>query len=260
MVEAHAMRGPFAGWTRMARDDKVRRLAEVIHRFRPFPTHCSVSRAKFDEFLGGVGPYELRDPYFICFYGVIHSLARWNEQQGITQQIEFIFDDQGPAGSEAALWYDYLRNAGIGTWKGLLGSAPQFRDDKQALPLQAADMFAWHARRQTNPRFARRHGDVWTLISGDERLVVTLPDETLLSMRDKMRAVPGIEHSRDKRGGRARAPELRRRLAAGLGSPTRSERFRARLKLWLLWIRPTYARAKCRTSVSLISGGPNDDE
>jgi hypothetical protein len=65
-----------------------------------------VSRKKYEEILEPVIAYDLRGPYFPCFYGTIVSLARYHAHTGITLPTDFVFDQQGKIG--AVLWYDVI--------------------------------------------------------------------------------------------------------------------------------------------------------
>jgi hypothetical protein len=49
---------------------------------------------------------------------------------------------------EAQLWYAAMKETAPSRIQALMGSAPIFRDGKDMLPLQAADLIAWHKRRR----------------------------------------------------------------------------------------------------------------
>ena len=58
-----------------------------------------------------------------------------------------MFDEQELVGAETLVWYQYIKGMQephIAAW---MGAAPVFRNDKYVLPLQLADMAAWHVRR-----------------------------------------------------------------------------------------------------------------
>jgi hypothetical protein len=45
-------------------------------------------------------------------------------------------------------WHFWKQNDWLEERKPLFGDPPIFRDDKTFLPLQAADLYAWHARKE----------------------------------------------------------------------------------------------------------------
>lgn len=58
------------------------------------------------------------------------------------------FDDQGDSGEFAIAWYDRLWNMGMpADHQQVLERTPGMLNDKVFLPLQAADMLAWSARK-----------------------------------------------------------------------------------------------------------------
>ncbi len=77
-------------------------------------------------------------------------------QHGIVETVNFIFDEEGAREQKRILdaWHLYrwlVENAPkewreYETIKKMIGDPPDFRNDKKVLPLQAADLFAWHAR------------------------------------------------------------------------------------------------------------------
>src|SRR5258708_18939041 len=79
-------------------------------------------------------------------------------QNRVTEKVDFIFDKASSPREER-----FIRNAWEMFWaqmdnwpdeyapmKRILGEPVQFKDDKEVLPLQAADLYAW---------FARQHGE-----------------------------------------------------------------------------------------------------
>jgi hypothetical protein len=230
MVEAEGLRDEFKGWGSEDRNRKVQRLAHVVTLARPFAVECSISRAKYDALVAPYAPYNLRSPYFFCFYGLIHSLARWHEEQKLRLPVDFIFDEHGSTGRDALLWYDYIRTSGSESYRKLLGGTPQFRDDKDILPLQAADMLAWHLRRRSSGDFLPRHKEALDQLLGPRHLAITLPDERLESLGKSFASVPGIHRVRDEKAWKKLAPLLERRLAAGLGAPSPWENFLQRIR------------------------------
>ena len=104
MTEAESLKEQFLGWSERERNRKLAKLANVIVKHDPWSIECFVSRKQYEEILEPVISYDLRGPYFPCFYGTIVSLALHHAHLGITLPTDFIFDQQGKIGTEAVLW------------------------------------------------------------------------------------------------------------------------------------------------------------
>jgi hypothetical protein len=154
MSEANSLGGQFRGWDIPIKDEKLRGLARVIRHFEPASIHSSISRAEFKAIVSPVAPYGFNRPYFYCFHPIMVSLANSMLEFGLPRvPIDFIFDEQGAMGEEARFFYRIIRDGQPAAVRSLLSRDPVFRDDKLVVPLQAADMLAWHVRRNhiSNP-------------------------------------------------------------------------------------------------------------
>lgn len=147
MKEARALDGQFSGWTAIARDLKVISLTEVLMRHRPHVVSCWVSANDHDELMARTGLPDLRNVYHLCFQAIVIKVAHYQMVRELTTPTDYVFDEQGSIGQEAALWYGAMKETAPSPLCQLMGSTPIFRDDKQVLPLQAADLCAWHKRR-----------------------------------------------------------------------------------------------------------------
>ncbi len=157
MSEARALQGEFRGWDGDARDRKIQNLAAIIRRLRPLSIHSSVSRSSVDHILKPVAPFVLSSPYALCFSAIMMPIAAEQARQNNTVPIDFIFDSQEGLGEEARTLYRLMRESQPEAIKSALSVDPLFRDDKRVLPLQAADMLAWHVRR----RYERLDSEAW---------------------------------------------------------------------------------------------------
>jgi Protein of unknown function (DUF3800) len=106
-----------------------------------------ISRKEFDEIVEPIIPYMMRHPYIMLFYPLLIKVAEWQYLAGQHLPADFVFDEQGSVGVEAVALYSHYKSLQKPHIAALMGSTPIFRDDKLVLPLQAADMVAWHKRR-----------------------------------------------------------------------------------------------------------------
>jgi hypothetical protein len=218
-AESRGARGQFAGWSIKDRDEKVIRLARIIHTYQPCAVYCSVSRKEFDEILAPAAPYPLKNPYGACFWGVMQTTARYHRSLDIENfpPVDFIFDEQGGLGTQAAMWYRWEKelDPSIGA---LLGGPPIFRNDKQLVALQAADMLAWHLRRE-HEYGLKENRPAAPLLMGHLVVGVDIDADTLRGLAKKMRRVPGVRRIQTKASWRGARRTTEGIIAAGYGPP-----------------------------------------
>lgn len=180
MSEANALQGEFRGWDGEDRDRKVRSLAAVIREIQPLSIHSSISRSKVGSIIKPVVPHVFSSPYVLCFNAIMLPIAVRQIQAGTKVPIDFIFDSQEGLGDEARTIYRLMREAQPEQIRELLSVDPQFRDDKLVVPLQAADMLAWHVRR----RYERLEPNAWFVpdylsIKDGQHIGIDIEDEQL---------------------------------------------------------------------------------
>jgi hypothetical protein len=81
---------------------------------------------------------------------LVLSIAVFQERHGIHSPCDFIFDEHIGFSLEALRSWpqikSLLENSARSDLGNFVGSPPIFRDEKQFLPLQAADLYAWQVR------------------------------------------------------------------------------------------------------------------
>lgn len=86
--------------------------------------------------------------YHALAYASMCQAADYLYSKGIRETVDFIFDQQMTQERDVLdTWYLIKRNA-PSRLRRRLGATPVFPPDHEALPLQLADAFAWHTRRQ----------------------------------------------------------------------------------------------------------------
>lgn len=189
----------FNGWMHDERSEKLHQLAEVIKKYRPTSVEVSLSTRDFREFLAPNSPHDLRHPYFSCFYALMVTAARVVHQLGMREPINFVFDTQGNVGTEAAVWYEPMRQMQPDYIQALLGTAPIFRDDDGEPGLQAADMLAWHRRLLVEPHCTDAQREFAASIIFTHA-AAEIPREMLMSWATHFASLPDIENTKGKRG------------------------------------------------------------
>ncbi len=80
-------------------------------------------------------------------FGVVSMVTRHLTQSKVSAKVDFIFDQQSGVSSDVPLFFEYMTRSLPKAARKMISGIPQFRDDEDAVALQAADMLAWHLRR-----------------------------------------------------------------------------------------------------------------
>lgn len=91
---------------------------------------------------------DLQNPFFLGFKGITVGVTQAQKNIGISEPIDFIFDNEGEKGKIFNGW-DRLKLTARPEVQRLMGDPPIFRDDTKVPALQAADLFAWWVRKWT---------------------------------------------------------------------------------------------------------------
>jgi hypothetical protein len=155
--EAHHLRGEFIHWRAEARDQKVQRLAKIIDRPELFVAWFGVdldAHRGIAPFAGhplkGVKRHGGNQPYLLLMPGVMMAAAAAALDKNPDNRLELILDEHNVFKPDILDGYmDMLRALVIidPDIQGKMPSHPGFRDDKEWLPLQAADLIAGGIRR-----------------------------------------------------------------------------------------------------------------
>jgi hypothetical protein len=157
MAEAASLRGQFSrtkGWDDKARDVRVRKLTHIIRQRAKLRISASIKHDHFAKYLRSIPAIGRRlgtdNPYPLLFTSLMAEELVFSFRNGFPQKHDIVMDEQ--TGMEAEieeLWPQFRAHAiarGRSDLVNLIGSRPYFLDDKQFLPLQAADLYAWHVR------------------------------------------------------------------------------------------------------------------
>lgn len=176
-------------WGDRTDDEKVMFFYRVIERYVTAGIRCVVPHQDFREairYLERFVPHltgEMRhdDIYYFNLVNLVATIHHHKAHLGITEKLKLIFDKQQHKDIQVLQnWERLLKNnpAFLDTVDGV----PGFEDDKDFLPLQAADMNAWWTRR----RFETGRQDVddrypWKAKASVPHVEVTFDKETILA-------------------------------------------------------------------------------
>jgi hypothetical protein len=89
---------------------------------------------------------EFRSPYFVAYHAIISIILNSMVDVGMREKVHFIFDEQLHASDRVQAVWSKLTEIIYDDLRPLIGGRPSHRNDKEVLPLQGADLLAWHVR------------------------------------------------------------------------------------------------------------------
>jgi Protein of unknown function (DUF3800) len=158
---------PFVKFTDEERRRKVDALVDVVTAYQPLTSSFQLEWPVFKEFRRKYAlPKGKDDPYFYLYYGAILLQTRWGIRESNERPVSFVFDNQNSVGEEVKKWYPTFKDNCSPEVRARLGEDPKFKDEKETLPLQVSDLFAWYARRNATDSLAGEwHPTVWNRLS-----------------------------------------------------------------------------------------------
>jgi uncharacterized protein DUF3800 len=167
MFQTRNRNSVFWGWSREEVDARVLRFATAVNKYVLASIQTAIRKEDFANILGGLPSDDpsMNRPYPFLFYTIIQGLALRLDDLGVADKVEFYFGMQ-PDEKMQRLRHDF--QAAKSLYQGWLDKKivgePQFRDDEKYTPLQAADLIAWHFRKNLAEHEQGRTfaSDVWT--------------------------------------------------------------------------------------------------
>ncbi|VIO70595.1 hypothetical protein CI1B_32490 [Bradyrhizobium ivorense] len=180
------------------RDAKLNSLADIIAHYRPISYQVSANGQLFEKELKPVSPYGFGRLHFTICFSVISAVSRYVAESPVRAPIQFIFDEQQGIDADVEMLFDEMIKSLPREAQKLIDGRPVFKSDKelQYAPLQAADLLAWHLRREheTGEKLVLTS----RLMSGDAHIVQEIPDEMLRSWASHHATLPGVPLLRSK--------------------------------------------------------------
>ena len=167
--EAHHRRRQFKEWTEVERDSRVLAFISLINKYRLTPVRSVIRHDDFNAVMAMKrGPFKTPEYYALAaLFTHIISAAHLSRQR---ERLEFFFDVDVVKKSELKAAYSTLMRILPPNISDLIEGEPTFRDDKHFMPLQAADLYAWHVRRDAweRERGTRLDTPIWRALGAPE--------------------------------------------------------------------------------------------
>lgn len=153
MREAASRTGAFRRFTEEQRDSRLRSLAQVINRYAEFAIWTAIDLEAHAQTWA-----KLEKPKSEVYFWPFHTLILgtcfdlWEECKW-REPFEIIFDEQLIFGERARKWYPLMREIVRIKYPeefAILPAEPMFRKDDEHLPIQAADLWAWCLRKNSD--------------------------------------------------------------------------------------------------------------
>jgi hypothetical protein len=191
MREAHGGRGEFAGLTPNQINAKVQRFLSVILNYRPTVLMSAIPYSEYEEAFKGRIAKKADYPYFLAYHEV---MGVWLQHQYLygphNKRVNFVFDEQGKEGDFVQRAWDFGASQSPEYLKPFIGEKPAHQSEREFLPLQAADLIAWHARHYFLERSYGREFEspIWSALSALPRVESEMSRERLLKIADGVAA------------------------------------------------------------------------
>jgi hypothetical protein len=147
MADAKTFKKQFDEWDESVRNKKVADLFAVIEDHVMYGVNVVVPRDLYLAYANNIAHTKIGNPYFLATYYLMVRLAEVQNIDGIVEPIDFIFDRQDDSEIYVRDAWDFIKEFSSGGIRRRLGKRPQFEDDRDFMPLQAADLHAWWLRR-----------------------------------------------------------------------------------------------------------------
>lgn len=144
---AMSLRGDFRKFSPEQRDAKLCKLYSVIDAHVSFGVSAVVHVESRRRIFLGHFSKEATNSFYGAISALVGTATRQQIADGMTEKIDWVFDDRTEKKKLLAEWDSVMRNAGRDVLH-MIGSTPIFRNDNDVLPLQAADLEAWWLRRR----------------------------------------------------------------------------------------------------------------
>jgi len=202
--EAYQLKGQFEGWDSKDRDRKLEQLVPIIQRHGlnqiRYHLYHSDFNAVFRDTIKNKPKWFTRrwkdvfDPHFLSVVGVMSWLLKVHTERKTREMLEVIFDEGITGDKRMKRGYKiFMDNLPPRNKELLIKECVDCRDDKKFLPLQAADLLAWHTRRHFFEHArGQKHADVtWQKLQTIKPFDITY---TRADLRDVLNwAMSGID-------------------------------------------------------------------
>ncbi len=177
MHDAEGCKGEFLGWDASARDAKIDALASVVPFHVVCEVQCKLKHSVYNTILKRKVRKKLDNPYFLCAQTAVILVSKYLDSERSQHKVDVVFDKQGKVGALFKQHFDKVLKPNFPRMGELF-----HLDDKEAPPLQAADMIAAHIRRRADPIPIEPQRQSYYILSNVPRKSVELDSSALFQI------------------------------------------------------------------------------
>jgi len=159
MQDAFTLSGEFKDWTPERRDQALVRFASIIRKNVLAGISATVMHDDYKEVFSGRVTKFLDRAYLFLFSFVQYSAMLWQIHNNFDEPIDFVYDEQLHDSDVLNDKFGDMLSHAPEEFRRRAGNRPVHASDKIVLPLQAADLFAWHVRRVYYERTRHRRAN-----------------------------------------------------------------------------------------------------
>jgi len=154
----------FKGCSPLERENRLLRFVEIIRKHKPLGMTLMLKHSDYRQFFQVLSAHPiitagekrmLRNPYFLSFQIILNVAlmrqAKKRRDTGVVELVEVLFDEDVDRKSRLETGFNNfvktVQRNNPSFLDLLINKTAEFRDDKCFMPLQAADLLAWHFRR-----------------------------------------------------------------------------------------------------------------
>jgi hypothetical protein len=170
-------------------DETVLQFVSIINQYALSGVRIVIPHKDFHDSLkkdriAKEARWYFNQPYHVAFDCLFASVLGYVRKRPNFEKVEFVFDRDVIAPRNVNLAYSQLIK-NLGPDASYIAGEPTFRDDKCFAPLQAADLLAWHVRRDYYERAEGRklQSPVWAALCQMREIQVELDRKDLFDLR-----------------------------------------------------------------------------
>lgn len=199
--EAFWRKGQFKGWSSEQRDKRVLGFISLIKKYKAQGVTCMINHQQFAHHPGrlrwpgklGVMNPILKEPAYTAVAAVTCAVLGSILNSKTLEKVRFIYDEEVVSRKELESGHRAMRAQIPKRASDLVAQEPKFENDKEFLPLQAADLFAYYFGRNAFliSRGQYLESPIWNAFADISCIDASLYEEDLRELKEN--AVDRIE-------------------------------------------------------------------
>jgi|GEM_PF-5082919 len=146
--QSHSKQSVFYGFSQEQISNRIQKFSVIPAKYLRHGVVCVIPKDLYHRYFASQFQHNIFDkPYFLAFFSIMRDMFHLSDAGG--HNVEFVFDTHEQ--DKAVLMREFDRFVSLAPPKikaSIGNSVPDFKSDDEVLPLQAADMLAWHIRRR----------------------------------------------------------------------------------------------------------------